>query len=88
MKDLRIFHTRDPSQLLIVDNSIYAFAFNLDSGVPIISFYHHSADQPDEELRHMVYYLQCIQQVPDIRTLNREAFELTKLYNEIKEQVG
>eukprot|EP00347_Sterkiella_histriomuscorum_P014439 403360857 len=77
VKDLRIFRNRDLKDLVIVDNSIYAFAFHIDNGVPIISYYNNKTQ--DEELQHMIYYIQCLAEVEDVRDLNREAFELSKL---------
>jgi TFIIF-interacting CTD phosphatase-like protein len=40
---------RDLSQIIIVDNSLYAFWFNIDNGVPITSF----TGIQDEELRKL-----------------------------------
>lgn len=37
IKDLRILN-RDLSQVIIVDNSLYAYWFNVDNGVPIAPF--------------------------------------------------
>jgi CTD small phosphatase-like protein 2 len=38
VKDLRILKDRDLKDIIVVDNSIISFAFNLDNGVPIKSF--------------------------------------------------
>ena len=76
VKDLRIFRDRDLSNMVIVDNSVYSFAFQIDNGIPIIPFYD---DKEDEEMMHLVYYLNCLAQVDDVREQNREAFELYKL---------
>lgn len=38
VKDLRIIGDRNPSDIILVDNSIVSFAFNLDNGVPISAF--------------------------------------------------
>ncbi|CDW73776.1 nli interacting factor-like phosphatase family protein [Stylonychia lemnae] len=77
VKDLRIFRNRDLKDIVIVDNSIYAFGFQIDNGVPIISYYNNKSN--DEEMQHMIYYIQCLADVDDIRELNKEAFELSKL---------
>ena len=42
---------RDLSKTIIVDNSIYAFAYNLPNGIPIPSFY---GQQTDQELLSLV----------------------------------
>lgn len=39
VKDLRIIKDRDLEDLVIVDNSIISFAFQLDNGIPICAFY-------------------------------------------------
>jgi len=76
VKDLRIFENRSLEDLVIVDNSVYSFAFQIDNGIPIIPFYD---DKDDEEMLHLIYYLNCLAQVEDVRAQNREAFELEKL---------
>ena len=66
------------SDIVIVDNSVYSFAFHIDNGIPIIPFYD---DKGDEEMLHLVYYLNCLATVSDVREQNRTAFELFKLSN-------
>ena len=82
MKDLRILGNRDLSDVILIDNSVYSFAFQLENGVPIIPFYH---DPKDEELFHLITYMQGVVQVEDVRDYNREAFNLVRLQNEINE---
>ena len=38
VKDLRVISDRHPRDIILVDNSIVSFAFNLDNGVPIAAF--------------------------------------------------
>jgi TFIIF-interacting CTD phosphatase-like protein len=38
IKDLGIIQDRDLKDMVIVDNSIVSFAFNLDNGIPIEGF--------------------------------------------------
>lgn len=61
-----------------MDNSVYSFAFQIDNGIPIIPFYN---DKQDEEMLHLVYYLNCLAKADDVREQNRQAFELFKLSN-------
>ena len=68
VKDLRIFGDRDLKDVVIVDNSVYSFAFQIDNGIPIIPFYN---DKSDEEMLHLVYYLNCLAGVDDVRDQNR-----------------
>jgi CTD small phosphatase-like protein 2 len=39
VKDLRIINDRALEDMLIVDNSIISFAFQLDNGIPICAFF-------------------------------------------------
>ena len=78
VKDLRIFDDWDLKDVVIIDNSVYSFAFQIDNGIPIIPFYN---DSQDEEMMHLVYYLNCLAKADDVREQNRQAFELFKLSN-------
>jgi hypothetical protein len=78
VKDLRIIENRDMKDMVIVDNSVYSFAFQIDNGIPIIPFYN---DPNDEEMLHLIYYLTCLANCEDVREQNRAAFELYKLAN-------
>lgn len=76
IKDLRIFN-RDPQSILIVDNAIVSFAFQLDNGVPIIPFYD---DKEDDLLLKTTEYLLSLKDVEDVRKLNSKTFCLQDLY--------
>jgi len=54
IKDLRIIQNRDLASMVIVDNSVYSFAYQIDNGIPIISYFD---DNSDEELMHLVFYI-------------------------------
>jgi hypothetical protein len=60
----------------LVDNSVFSFALQVNNGIPILPYYHGSHD---EELVHLLYYLDCIVGLEDVRTHNEEAFGLMKL---------
>lgn len=77
VKDLRIIGDRKTEDLVIVDNSIVAFAFNLDNGVPINDF---RGEEPmDEELIYMTSYLEDIYHFEDIREANINNFKLSEI---------
>lgn len=76
VKDLRIIANRNMEDMVIVDNSVYSFAYQIDNGIPIIPFYH---EQSDEEMLHLIFYLNCLATCEDVRQQNRDAFELYKL---------
>ena len=73
---MRIFHQRKLTDIVLIDNSVYSFAFQLDNGVPIVSFYE---DPNDEEMLHLKFYLECLRDCEDVRQKNREAFQLMQL---------
>lgn len=56
---------RDKEKMIIVDNSIISFAFDLDNGVPINSFYGTEAD--DKELLFLYSYLEELNSVKDVK---------------------
>jgi CTD small phosphatase-like protein 2 len=62
--------------MVLVDNSVYSFAYQIDNGIPIISYYD---DPRDEELMHLMFYMKCLSECDDVREKNRNAFELYKL---------
>ncbi len=67
IKDLSIIKNRNLKDLVIIDNAVYSFGFQLDNGVPILPFYDDPADQ---EMLHLVYYLKCLSQFEDVRVQN------------------
>ncbi|CAG9320717.1 unnamed protein product [Blepharisma stoltei] len=85
IKDLRIFLNRDLNDLIIVDNAVYSFAYQLDNGIPIISWFD---DKNDTELFNLIDYLKILQTVPDIREVNRKTFKLYSLAEESDEKVA
>jgi CTD small phosphatase-like protein 2 len=63
--------------IVIVDNAVYSFGFQLENGIPIIPFYD---DKEDEELLHLTQYLECLSKSGgDVRNHNRKAFQLKEL---------
>ncbi|CDW87693.1 nli interacting factor-like phosphatase family protein [Stylonychia lemnae] len=78
IKDLRIIKNRNLKDVVIVDNAVYSFGYQLENGIPILPFYD---DKSDEEMLHLIYYLKCISQFDDIREQNKKAFQLRDLEN-------
>lgn len=83
MKDLRVIVDRELSDMLIVDNSILSFAFQLDNGVPICSFYAGGADrgQDDQELLYLLTYLEDVYHQRDLPQANGKVFKLSDYLN-------
>ena len=68
---MRIFKNRDLSDIVLVDNAVYSFGFQLSNGIPIIPFYN---NQEDEELLHLINYLNTLSCFEDMRKQNEKAF--------------
>jgi CTD small phosphatase-like protein 2 len=56
VKDLDVFIDREKENIVIVDNSIMSFAFDLDNGVPIQSFW--GDEEDDKELLFLISFLE------------------------------
>jgi len=78
VKDLRILQGIDLSQVLIVDNFVYSFAFHLENGVPIVPFF---GNKDDIEMLRVARYLSQISYKKDIRSINDKVFQLKKIYD-------
>lgn len=76
IKDLRILN-RDLKSIVIADNAVFSFAFQLDNGIPIIPFYD---DKEDAILPKITEYLLKLKDEPDVREINKKTFSLSELY--------
>ncbi|CAK87841.1 unnamed protein product (macronuclear) [Paramecium tetraurelia] len=77
IKDLRILN-RNMKDIVLVDNSAYSFAFQVENGIPIIPYLD---DKNDKELLHLQHYLQCLNQFDDVRSQNNKIFNLKTVQN-------
>ena len=75
---------REITDMIIVDNSIMSFAFNLDNGVPINSFL--GTEENDKELLYLYSFLEECAQSKDVRINIRESFKLSYLQSTITNQ--
>lgn len=76
VKDLSIIADRNLKDMIIVDNSIISFAFNLDNGIPIKAFV---GEKNDDELLFMVTFLEEVFTKPDCRKFVGPTFKLKEL---------
>lgn len=79
IKDLRVFSNRKLSEMVIIDNAAYSFAYQIDNGIPIISWHD---DREDKELLNLIDYLQSLVEIEDIREINFETFHLRTFYDD------
>jgi len=79
IKDLRILANRNMKDIVIVDNAAYSFGYQIDNGIPIISWHD---DKYDRELYNLIDYLKVLIQVDDIREINRRTFHLRTFYED------
>lgn len=67
VKDLRIFKNVNMKNMIIIDNSVLSFAFQLDNGIPILPYYD---NKDDTELKFLSDYLNMIVKDEDLREEN------------------
>ena len=72
-KDLRMFKNVSIDKMLIIDNSLYSFALNLENGIPILDF---MGNKKDVELLKIIRYLDYIRQFDNLRIANENTFNL------------
>eukprot|EP00826_Nyctotherus_ovalis_P065425 TRINITY_DN9620_c0_g6_i4.p1 TRINITY_DN9620_c0_g6~~TRINITY_DN9620_c0_g6_i4.p1 ORF type:complete len:450 (+),score=61.11 TRINITY_DN9620_c0_g6_i4:263-1612(+) len=77
IKDLRVLN-RCLSKLVLVDNSVFSFAFQLDNGIPIVPFYD---DKTDSVLPKLTEYLLSLREMEDYRLGNVRKFGLRYLHD-------
>lgn len=77
IKDLRIIQNREMKDIIIVDNLIHSFAFQLDNGIPIVPW---KGDRNDKELKFLLDFLIELSFLADVREGIRQRFQLSN-YN-------
>eukprot|EP00742_Colponemidia_sp_Colp-10_P005557 GILJ01005940.1.p1 GENE.GILJ01005940.1~~GILJ01005940.1.p1 ORF type:complete len:335 (-),score=24.14 GILJ01005940.1:30-1034(-) len=75
VKDLRILG-RPLESTLLVDNSFFSFAYQLENGLPVKTWIE---DPDDTELLMLIPFLKAIATSEDVRPVLREVFQLFKL---------
>lgn len=81
VKDLDIILDRSKENMIIVDNSIVSFAFDLNNGVPINSFL--GTEKEDKELLFLYSFLKELAVSQDVRKNIQDAFRLSYLQSTI-----
>ena len=81
---MRVIGGRSLKDMAIIDNAAYWFAYQLDNGIPIISWHD---DYYDRELYNLMDYLKVLEQAEDMREVNRETFKLRTFYEDYIQEV-
>jgi len=84
IKDLRILKNRELKNLIIVDNLVHSFGFQIENGVPILEW---TGDKNDQELQHVADYLIEAKNHDDMRDYNRAKLRLVE-FSEVKLEVA
>lgn len=81
IKDLRVIKNVDMKNMILVDNAIYSFGFQLSNGIPIIPFKH---DKTDNEFLHLEKFLKdCAEkEIDDLREPIRNSFHFQELFDQ------
>ena len=83
IKDLRIFNNfKNIKDIIILDNSLFSFANQLNNGILITSFFDDKNN--DTFLSNVKDYLEYIKNEEDIREINKESFR----FEQIKEDIS
>ena len=67
IKDLRVISNRNLKDIVLVDNAAYSFGYQINNGIPIISWHE---DPGDVELMNLMKYIKLLINVPDVRVVN------------------
>lgn len=76
IKDLRMIDNRELKDVVILDNYVHSFAFNVDNGIPILEWRN---DPKDDEFLHMIEYFKTLATCDDTRKFNREHLKLHEI---------
>jgi len=87
VKDLRVFNGIELKNIIIIDNSVLSFSFQLDNGIPILPFYD---NKQDNEFLVLMNYLVYLNSFDDVRVENKKYIKLDfflKCANEDQEEI-
>lgn len=76
VKDLRILEDRQLEDIVIVDNAVISFAYQIDNGIPILPF---REDKEDTEFLHLIKIMKDISREKDCRDFIRKSFRIGEI---------
>ena len=79
VKDLRVIKNVPLSNMIIIDNSVLSFAFQLDNGIPILPYY---SNKSDIEMNFLKNYLIKLAKYDNIVSQNSLNFSLKQVLAE------
>lgn len=83
IKDLRVIKNVAMSDMIIIDNSVMSFAYQLENGIPILPYY----DNPNDlELKYLANYLNRIAKHADLRTENKKIIKMDYFLKTVNEE--
>jgi len=84
IKDLRIIKNRELKNMVLVDNLVHSFGFQVENGIPILEW---TGNKADQELKYLGDYLIEAKKYDDLRDFNRQKLRLLELANSNIEEV-
>ena len=84
IKDLSLFKNIDLKNIIIIDNSVVSFTYNLNNGIPILPYYD---SIQDNELLALAYYLNGIFKYDDLKEANKKFVKLEYYKNKAIEKI-
>ena len=84
IKDLSLFKNISLKDIIVIDNSVISFFFQLNNGIPILPYYN---SINDNELICLSYYLSSIYSYDDLREANKINFQLQSFKDNVFEKI-
>ena len=78
IKDLRILRNRSLSKIIMIDNLVHSFAFQINNGYPILEF---RGNKEDKELLFLMDFLKELLQVQSVPDFLKESLALARRNN-------
>lgn len=76
IKDLRVIKNIPLENMILIDNSLLSFAYNLENGIPILPFYN---NKNDIEMNNLKNYLLKLSKHQDMIKENEQVFKFKEL---------